>query len=265
MKKFLEELQKQVRENKSIIKTAEGNISKAPRGTLRITHSKARALYYQSFPEQEGKSRYHYIRKENMNIAAALAQKDYDMRVVEAAKKQNRVISDFLRLYDPYSVISIFENLKPERKHLISPCKLSDAEYTAEWLSKQAETAPFRPEGLIYLTERGEMVRSKSEKIIADKLFSSGIPYKYECPLMLDSGITVHPDFTILLIKTREEKYWEHLGMMDNMGYISHALEKIEQYERTGILPGQDLILTHETSERPLDIKILNKIIGTLI
>ena len=40
----------------------------------------------------------------------------------------------------------------------------------------------FLDSNLIYRTERGELVRSKSEWIIADKLHAAGIDYQYEQP-----------------------------------------------------------------------------------
>ena len=48
-------------------------------------------------------------------------------------------------------------------------------------------------------TERGERVRSKSEKIIADKLFLQNIPYHYERPIYLKGFGMVYPDFCCLL------------------------------------------------------------------
>ena len=43
----------------------------------------------------------------------------------------------------------------------------------------------FLEEGLIHRTERGDLVRSKSELVIADKLHARGIDYAYEQPLVL--------------------------------------------------------------------------------
>ena len=50
-----------------------------------------------------------------------------------------------------------------------------------------------------YYTIKGERVRSKSEKIIADELYRYQIPYKYEFPLTLathNRNIQLYPDFT---------------------------------------------------------------------
>ena len=54
------------------------------------------------------------------------------------------------------------------------------------------------------ITEKGEAVRSKSEKIIADKLYMKEIPYVYEQPLYLKGYGYVVPDFKILNVRTKK-------------------------------------------------------------
>ena len=111
-----------------------------------------------------------------------------------------------------------------------------------------------------YYTHRGERVRSKSEKIIADELYRQGIPYHYEMPLPLrvDGQMKeFHPDFTVMNITTGEVKYIEHLGMMDNSGYYNNVLMKLDAYERNGLLIGRDILLLHESVYRPLNTRII--------
>lgn len=111
-----------------------------------------------------------------------------------------------------------------------------------------------------YYTHRGERVRSKSEKIIADELDRQGIPYHYERPLLLrvDGQMKeFHPDFTAMNITTGEVKYIEHLGMMDNSGYYNNMLMKLDAYERNGLLIGRDILLLHESVYRPLNTRII--------
>ena len=62
------------------------------------------------------------------------------------------------------------------------------------------------------LTENGERVRSKSEKILADYFYRQNILYKYEKPLYLKGYGTVYPDFTFLSSKTGKEIYWNMRG-----------------------------------------------------
>ncbi|MBQ4045421.1 MAG: hypothetical protein II627_03140 [Lachnospiraceae bacterium] len=84
--------------------------------------------------------------------------------------------------------------------------------------------------------------------LIANKLFSMNIPYKYEQPLLLNSGTTIFPDFTILDLRRRRELYLEHFGMMDNPEYSEKAIKKNDDYARNGIFLGCQLFITMESS-----------------
>ena len=55
--------------------------------------------------------------------------------------------------------------------------------------------------------------------------------------------------------------YWEHLGLLDDPEYIARNLEKIDCYEENGIFLGDNLIITRETSEKPLNMKQVRRLI----
>ena len=56
----------------------------------------------------------------------------------------------------------------------------------------------FFDEKLIHKTARGELVRSKSEVIIADALFHNGLDYQYEPEVILE-GKVKRPDFKTVI------------------------------------------------------------------
>ena len=111
------------------------------------------------------------------------------------------------------------------------------------------------------VTEKGERVRSKSEKILADYFYRNNILYQYEKPLYLKGYGTIYPDFTFLSKKTRKEIYWEHEGMMDKPEYAKSAVKKIESYQRNGIHLGERLILTFETELTVLNSQIVEELV----
>ena len=111
------------------------------------------------------------------------------------------------------------------------------------------------------MTERGERVRSKSEKILADYFYRRGIPYKYEKPLYLKHFGTVYPDFTFLSKRTRKEIYWEHDGRMDDPVYAQSAVRKIQAYEENDIYPGEQLILTFEMEKQVLNTQEIERLV----
>ena len=93
----------------------------------------------------------------------------------------------------------------------------------------------FLDRNMIYRTERGELVRSKSEWIIADKLYAAGIDYQYEQPLLL-AGIERFPDFTIVDDDSGSTWYWEHNGMLHDRDYLERWERKLVGYREHGIL-----------------------------
>jgi UvrD-like helicase C-terminal domain len=91
--------------------------------------------------------------------------------------------------------------------------------------------------GLIHRTRKGHAVRSKSEVIIADLLYSKHIDYQYEQPLSMPDGSGRLPDFTITDDTTGTTYYWEHLGMLQRPSYRRQWQAKLAWYKSHGILP----------------------------
>ena len=145
-------------------------------------------------------------------------------------------------------------------KNLI-PVELPWEQQLEQWNAKEYKQKEFQEGTAVILTEKGERVRSKSEKILADYFYRNGIPYKYEKPLYLKGLGIVHPDFTFLSGKTKQEIYWEHDGRMDDGVYVQNAIRKIHAYEANGIYPGENLILTFETEKLVLDIRIVKRLV----
>ena len=118
----------------------------------------------------------------------------------------------------------------------------------------------FFDEKLIHKTARGELVRSKSEVIIADALFYNGLDYQYEPELILE-GKTKRPDFRIIDADTGEVWYWEHCGLMSDARYAKRWDDKEKFYAKNGIKRGKNLIVTEEKAGEGLDSNQINKMI----
>ena len=72
---------------------------------------------------------------------------------------------------------------------------------------------------MIHKTVRGELVRSKSEVIIANALHYNGLDYEYEPELRLEDKVK-RPDFKVEDYDTGVVWYWEHCGMMTDTGEL---------------------------------------------
>ncbi len=92
----------------------------------------------------------------------------------------------------------------------------------------------------VHRTARGDdLVRSKSEVIVADALHELKVPYRYEAPLAFPGELPRHPDFTI----SRPGKppvYWEHLGRLDLAGYRADWEARKAWYASHDIVPWEE-------------------------
>lgn len=129
----------------------------------------------------------------------------------------------------------------------------------------------FFEEHLIHRTTRGEMVRSKSEVIIANVLAAKGVDYVYERPLTL-GGATRYPDFTIQDMESGQTIYWEHCGMLHVPNYRRRWDEKLEWYRKNGILPFEHgsgaagtLIVTSDEANGSIDSARITTLVTQLL
>jgi hypothetical protein len=98
------------------------------------------------------------------------------------------------------------------------------------------------PEGVlldgshVHRSANKELMRSKSEVIVANTLRSLGIEYSYEELLRMPDGSVREPDFTVQR-PGQLPVYWEHLGMLDLAGYRADWAAKQAWYEMHGVRP----------------------------
>ena len=252
-------LKKEAENLDEIILKTEKSLEGAPEGILRISRSGNTMQYYKREDEKDRNGK--YIRKKDMGIVYGLAQKEYDESVLTVARNQKKKIDKFLKNYHPDDAKDIYTKLAEERQLLTTPILLPDEQYISKWKNRVYEGKEFLENTPEIYTDNGERVRSKSEKMLADKLKAMNIPYLYEYPLYLNGYGLIYPDFTLLNTRTREEYYLEHFGMMDDAYYSERTVKKIESYERNGIFPGEKLLMTFETSKSPINMKLFERMI----
>ena len=250
MNKLEELLLKEEKRLKKIVCETRNRLKEAPGGTLRLSRSHNQLQYYWC---EKGKKSGTYINKNNIDLARNLAQKSYDEKVLKVAEKRLLQIEKITKDYKVNEIEEIYLRERVERQELIEPVELIWNQRIKKWKEKEYKGKGFREDAPTILTERGERVRSKTEKIMADYFYRNGIEYKYECPLYLNGVGTVYPDFTFLSPKTGEEIYWEHNGMVDDAKYARNMVKKIMAYENNEIFPGERLILTFETEQTILN------------
>ena len=201
-----------------------------------------------------------YLNKKDKRLIEQLTQKEYITKALREARSEMKVLMKTLRSYPDKVIEDVYESLPEERRRYVKPLVTGDEQYAAKWQAEPFKPKPFKKGAPEFYTLKGERVRSKSEVIIADRLFIRGIPYKYECPLKAGKDV-IHPDFSILRMSDRKVLYHEHCGKMSDPDYTKDIPDRINKYARSGIFQGERLFLTFESADYPLDVKILNELI----
>lgn len=229
-------------------------------GRLRIDYRKGKPVYYLDRDNKE-----EYIPAKEKKIAYQLAQQGYYEKVLKYTEKELKNIDKFLKTYKDDEIYQIYSRMSEPRKKLVDPLVLLDEDYVYRWKNNLQSIKNSIPiQGEIY-TELGEHVRSKSEKMIADKFVLLDVPYKYEDGLRLDNGQLVYPDFKLLDIANRREILYEHFGMMDDAQYAENAIKKISMYQNNGYRVGDNFLFSFETQKNPLNIRLVEQTIRNLL
>ena len=242
----------------SIITKVNEKSNATPEGRLRISVDHGNARYYHCVDDRFGE----YIPKENILLPRQLAQKTYNESVLKTAEARVKLISRCLKGCSDDEIEQIYNSLHPERQKLIYPVEPTFNQLETKWYSESYIGKDFKEGIPVIISEKGERVRSKSEKILADYFYRNNILYKYEKPIYLAGYGTVYPDFTFLSKRLRKEIYWEHEGMMDKPEYSIKAVKKLNSYHMNGIIPGERLILTFETEHEVLNSKIVTDLVN---
>lgn len=270
MENLIEELQARYTDLNSKIISIKNHMKNAPEGYMKVSkRGEKRRVYYHMLKDKKNPNKQKMIylshkKEKDRAMMQKLAQKSYYKNILPILENELDALNNMIQNYHPEQKYQLYENMTEERKNLVFNEFATPEEITRDWENQESQSNTRYQESLRFETSSGEMVRSKSEMIIADLLErnSEYCAYKYEEALYLsNSGIKVHPDFTIMKRSTAEVFYWEHCGMMDDPQYVNMFIEKINKYIMEGIYPGERLILTFESGDRPLDMAVVKNII----
>lgn len=228
----------------------------APEGHLHVrqkAHS-TKVQYYIISKDTSPNGR--YLRCNELSTAKALAQKAYDEQIRGLSLEEHDLLQQLADFYSKKSCAEgLFAQLPLARRQLITPIQKTDEELIEEWNHRVYTGKSFPPNFPEYYTGKKERVRSKSEIMIADGLSKNNVLYHYEEPVYLEGYGWIYPDFHIFNLRLRKELYWEHLGLLDVEEYRNSSMKKLHMYLQAGLIYGDNLILSFETSKVPLDTR----------
>lgn len=239
------------------ISEVEKKIAQLPDGWVVIRKVRGRFYYYYS----NGNTIDKYLTEQDTALISQLLQKRYLKEVLKAAKTELAALEKMQDIYSETLPEEIYGNLPDAQKLGVEPIIPGDGPDVRQWMNEPYVRKSFKKGAPVFKTLKGDRVRSKSEMIIADRLYVNGIPYKYECPLNV-GGKIIHPDFSIIRMSDHKIIYHEHCGKMDDKEYFNDLVDRINLYNQSGILQGNRLTFTFETSDTPFDARVIDRLIN---
>jgi hypothetical protein len=156
------------------------------------------------------------------------------------------------------NVSTLYDLTKPEKSETARRnSNLFDSEGAVR---EEADVIPYA-EHLIHRTEKGHMVRSKSELVVSNMLFKEAMDYRYE--RVIEGTIRpgkLRPDFTFI-DAAGDPIILEHLGMLVRDDYRRSWEWKKQWYEGNGFILGENLFTTEDDEKGGLDSDQVKKVV----
>ena len=236
-------------------------LKRFPQGRLEVRLTKGKYTQYIHVQQKENNIKRSYIRKRNHKLAEQLAQKAYEIKMREVVNRRRRALKESIGVLKSNDCSAVYLEETAARQALITPLIPTDEQYIEQWYQEHPGDRNSYVKTTAYTTIRGETVRSKSEKMIADAYYMAGVPYVYEPTVILPNGRTRYPDFAVLNVRLRRTYYHEHFGMMDDEEYRQNAILRMREYNKNGFPVGEQMIVTFEGENIPFDQEELAEII----
>lgn len=256
-KKMMSDILSDLEERKRLL---EQELERAPLGSLNIREQDGNHYYMIRFPKEGNRKKIHRngITSEK-SLVYSLVRKKY---LKEALKRIDRDINVIRTALDKYLEINEEAVMAPflERFPELEPGIRFGHKSDEAWAEDYSAPEDFHEEGRKSTAASGVNMRSKSEIIIACRLEYYKIPYRYEEQIQ-HPDINRVPDFKIRRPRDGKIIYWEHVGMVNDEGYMEDLPQKLTEYEVNGIVPWDNLILTYDKDNNGIDTRIIDGMI----
>lgn len=164
-----------------------------------------------------------YTQEEKRIFYVAMTRAKYHLVI---SNSKNRTLFGSSKTYEKSNFLKL--------SHDSSLVKEAESVYEIEINTPKVnieDKGDYRSDGRVFQTNNGELVRSKSEMLIANEFHRLGILYEYELP---DDNIqNALPDF---ILPEYDNVIIEHLGLMTDAEYHKRWTEKAKQYEEANRL-----------------------------
>lgn len=255
-------LENAIRAEIEYLEKIQKEIAAFPSEKCRITAEKVGNTYQYFAYTAEDNTHHTLSKQKKLRQIHKLCQAEYNAKLADALTARLGLLTQVAPRLKKTNLDLIMRQIHPGKQLMIERCYLDENEFAERWALQEYQHKEAPAKG--FHTDRGEVVRSKSEVLIANKLFANHIPYRYEEALSLPE-YTLYPDFTVLNKRTRKEFVWEHLGMTSDVDYASNAFGRLMTYQKNGFVLGENLILSIESLKQPLDGRQIQRIIDVFL
>ncbi len=250
------ELKPLVTKIKNRVEIVEEALYLAPAGRLTQEHRNGKdVLMVETY--DDGRRRRHCLTGEP-EYAAALIRRDLLKAELDALLVNCKLLTQAAEKASHFSIDVSIHALKQRMSAVTDELlHLALSDSAAEgWAAAPYEQLQYRTEEKRHMTSRGLRVRSKSELLIAEKLYEYGLPFRYE-EVMHFQNVDIAPDFTI---RRADGKlfYWEHEGLTNSERYVNWQQRKAQLYAGAGIVPWDNFIVTYDSDDGTVDIRVID-------
>ena len=256
-KKELERIHRELIERYEDLKK---EMSQLPEGELMIVEQSGVRKYLQRIPAKGNRKKEHrYGVKRDKDRLNGLVRKEYVIKALRVLEQDIHTLEMAVKRYKPADENSVMDGFSvqyPEIAEGIYGCGID----IGNWKNNYEQAEDYHPENLKQTAADGTKRRSLGELLIGAKLDHYGIPYRFEAEIG-HPDIPYVPDFTIIRPRDGKTIYWEHLGKVNDQEYLNNNKHKFDVYERYGIVPWDNLIISFSQRDYGINEKLIDGLI----
>ena len=238
----------------------EGELEGLPKGRLLCYKSHGVSCYSERFPATgNAKKERRKGVKSDSEYLKKLVRKECVVRMIPRIERDIQLLERLLRSYEPADENSVMSDIVAKYDE-IGDYIYTQESVSKEWAGTTSGESKYHRENLTSISADGSHRRSLGEVIIGSRLSHYDIPYKYEAPIN-HPDIPYIPDFTIKRPSDGKIIYWEHFGMVNDVNYLQNNKRKLDTYERYGIVPWENLIISYSRSDYSINEKLIDALI----
>ena len=157
------------------------NLKGLPEGKVYVKKKRKTNQFYKITPDGDRNGK--YIKAGERDVAESLVKREYNEKCLNEIEKEIRALEKMLKTCNSENLENVISKLAPVKQTMVMPLVLPREDFIKQWeeekqqlkekmwpmVMKSYDESMDDEEGVF--TEKDEKVRSKSEKIIADKLY----------------------------------------------------------------------------------------------